>query len=155
MLEYGIAGAFFMGILMLVCTGLYFVLSDIPGAIKETRTEEARRYLSSAKARRQAASVVKQFQQSTKQPIKGKKKGKKEKSDTDDVPYLDANVAGDFSDLLFPESAERWPRRRVLRVYSKEQKDILNDLFEKSKMLESANGICILAGGDRIEFKQL
>lgn len=156
-IEYVVAGSFFMGVLMLVCTGLYFVIADIPGALKAVKSEEGKSILRSAKARRQASSVVKQFKKDVK-PEKGKKPNKKKGEnpnapDTDDIPYLKKNGETVFDNLLFPESTERWPKLQVLQAYSNDQKELLNSLMQKAEIREIANGIYELAGGDMIEFK--
>lgn len=156
-IEYVVAGSFFMGVLMLVCTGLYFVIADIPGALRAVKSEEGRSILKSAKARRQASSVVKQFRQEAKterEKKPNKKKGKKSKvPDADDIPYLETNGDTVFANLLFPESTERWPKLQVLQAYNNDQKELLNSMMQRAELREIANGICELAGGDMIEFK--
>lgn len=155
-IEYINAGTFFMGVLMLVCAGMYFMIADIPGALKATRTEEAKTYLSSAKARKQASSVVKKFQQEAKtkkeKPQKKSKKAKQQDKQPEDIPYLEG--AGEaFENLLFPEAEGSWPRLRVIQAYSKEQKATLNELMQKAGAIEAGNGIRVYAGGEMIEFK--
>ena len=163
-IEYVNAGTFFMGILFLICTILYFIIADIPGAIRATKSDEAKSILESAKTRKQAAAIVKQFKQAPKQeqvpmPVaeKGGKKEKRRKGKKDKEPE-DPSVIDlgdiDLSDiLLFPETDEAWPTRNVIRLYSTEQKQILNEIMKRFTPNEKGNGIRVYAGGENIEFK--
>lgn len=162
-IEYVNAGAFFMGIFFLVCTVLYFILADIPGAIRATKSDEAKAILESAKTRKQAAGIVKQFKQTAKDspmntppaelaPKKEKKRKKKGKGIPDDNGVIDLGDI-ELSDILFPETDEKWPQMDVTMLYSSEQKQILNELMKRFVPSERANGIRIYAGGEKIEFK--
>lgn len=162
-IEYVNAGTFFMGIFFLICTILYFIIADIPGAIRATKSDEAKSILESAKTRKQAAAIVKQFKQPAKaDPMtvpavkpKAKKEKKRKKKDAENNPDNSVIDLGDIdlSDILFPETEEKWPQMEVLQLYSREQKQILNELMQRFVPSERANGIRIYAGGEKIEFK--
>lgn len=160
-IEYVNAGSFFMGIFFLVCTVLYFIIADIPGAIRATKTDEAKTVIESAKNRKQAAAIVRQFRRSTIESpapdvaakTKKEKKRKKKKNETEDDPNVIDLGDVDLADILFPETEEKWPQIEVTRLYSPEQKQILNTLMQRFVPEERSNGIRVYAGGEMIEFK--